>query len=219
MNYTEILEKVHLFKGIRSEEIENILGCLQAEYREYGKDSIVISEGDSVTKVGVILSGRARSIKTDIHGNSVIIMLLEEGGYIGALLAASHGRRSPVTVQASGRLSVLFFPIERILDVCDRSCPFHKRMLSNLFDGIAEKALILHDRNSCLIKTTVREKVLAYLTRLSQESGTDSFNIPLDRNGLAEYLNVDRSALSRELSNMKNDGLIDYYKNSFQLIQ
>lgn len=218
MEYISVLEKSHLFNGIKKADIEKMIKCLCAEYREYEKNETILWEGSTVTKVGIILSGHARSTKTDISGKLVIITLLEECSYIGVLLAASHNRKSPVSVQALDHLSVLFFPAEHIISSCRHSCRCHIKLLSNLLDGIAEKALILHDRNDCLIMPTVRDKILTYLARVANEKGNRSFMIPLDRNAMAEYLNVDRSALSRELGRMKKDGLIDFYKSSFRLL-
>lgn len=218
MEYINILEKSHLFNGIKKVDIEKMIKCLYAEYREYEKNETILWEGSMVTKIGIVLSGHARSIKSDISGKLVIITLLEEGSYIGVLLAASHNRKSPVSVQALDHLSVLFFPMEHVLACCRHSCRCHIKLLSNFLDGIAEKALVLHDRNDCLIMPTVRDKVLTYLTRVANEKGNRTFMIPLDRNGMADYLNVDRSALSRELARMKKDGLIDFYKNSFRLL-
>jgi CRP-like cAMP-binding protein len=217
MDYTEALAESHFFKGITKNDIAKMITCLNAEYREYEKNEMILWEGSVSTTVGIVLSGRARSIKTDISGKLVIVTLLEQGSYISVLLAASHDRKSPVSVQASDHCSALFFPIERILGVCRNACPCHISLLCNILDAVAERALVLHDRNDCLIKPTVREKVLTYLTRVSAEKESRSFTIPLDRNAMAGYLNVDRSALSRELSCMKKDGLIGFHKNSFTL--
>lgn len=218
MEYISVLEKSHFFDSIKKNDIEKMIKCLRAEYKEYEKNETVLWEGSTVTKVGIILSGHARSTKTNISGKLIIVTLLEEGSYIGVLLAASQNHKSPVSVQALDRLSVLFFPVEHILAGCRNACQCHTRLLSNFLNGVAEKALVLHDRNDCLIKPTIRDKVLTYLIRTANEKENRSFMIPLDRNAMAEYLNVDRSALSRELAKMKKDGLIDFYKNSFRLL-
>ena len=218
MSYLESLEKSHFFSGLGTAEIDRLIKCLRAEYSEYEKDEAVLREGDLYTKVGIVLSGEARSVTTDISGKSVIVTIQKEGGYIGVLLAASLGRRSPVSVYASSHLCVLSFPAEHIFGICAKTCASHITLLRNFLDATAEKALALHDRVDCLLKSTIREKALAYLTRMASEKESDMFNIPLDRSAMAEYLGVDRSALSRELGKMKKDGLIDFYKNSFKLL-
>ena len=142
--------------------------------------------------------------------------LLKPGSYVGVLLAASQERKSPVTVQADETSSVLYLPYRKLLT--QSSCPGHARLLYNLLRGIAEMALVLHDRNDCLIKPTIRDKVLTYLSLEAEKTGSRSFSIPLNRAAMAEYLNVDRSALSRELSRMKQDGLIDFSRSHFRLL-
>ncbi|AOT72317.1 Crp/Fnr family transcriptional regulator [Geosporobacter ferrireducens] len=218
IQYGEILEQTDLFAGIESNDIEAMMGCLNARSMEYEKNEMLLWEGDKVNDIGIVLSGHGRSIKEDISGKTVIVTLLEKGSLIGVLLAASRERRSPVSVQALGHLSVLFIPMENVLKRCTKACARHDRLLRNVLDGIAEKALILHDRNDCLIKPSVREKVLTYLTGLAKAQGSCTITLPFDRCAMAEYLNVDRSALSRELSKMRKDGLIDFYKNNFKLL-
>lgn len=200
------------------EEIEKILKCMYARFVEFEKDEMIICEGSEINDIGILLSGYGRSIKQDESGKTSIITLLKPGSFIGILLAASKNRKSPVSVQAQEHLSVLFIPIENFISGYINDCPKYNVLLRNYIDAIAEKAMILHDRNDCLIKSSVREKVLSYLKRVAKEEGSNTFTTPFDRNDMAEYVNVERSALSRELSRMKKDGIIDYYKNSFKLL-
>ncbi|MDR0196648.1 MAG: Crp/Fnr family transcriptional regulator [Oscillospiraceae bacterium] len=220
MDFT-LLEHLDMFRGLSRAEMRRVYDCLGGEIRDYARGAAVIREGDKVKRVGVILKGSARSVKTDISGKTFIVTLLGEGGYIGILLAFSEGRTSHVTVEATDRLSVLFIPINKFVRRCEKSCAAHDRVIHNILGAISEKALLLHERNDCLIKPTIREKALTYLARRSEKSGASAgtFEIPLNREGLAEYLNVDRSALSRELSKMKKEGIIDFYKNSFKITE
>lgn len=217
-NYIPVLTGTGLFSGLAPREISDMLPCLRPRLARYGQGETVLWEGDAVDEIGIVLKGQARSLKTDFSGRTVILTLLSEGSYIGVLLAASRGRLSPVSVQALAPLTVLFFPLASLIRPCPKSCRRHERLLLNILDGIAEKALVLHDRNDCLIRPTVREKVLTYLARMAREEKSHAFTIPLDRSAMAEYLNVDRSALSRELSRMRDDGLIDFHKNRFKLL-
>lgn len=216
IDYIKVLEQTSLFYGINGKEIEKVIKYMHARFVKYKKDEMIIGEGSVVNDIGILLSGSGRSIKREESGKVSIITLLKPGSFIGILLAASKIRKSPVSVEAQEQLCVLFIPIKNFIS--NKACPKHSILMCNLIDAIAEKAMILHDRNDCLIKSTVREKVLAYLKRVSKEKESNTFNIPLDRNGMAEYINVERSALSRELSRMKKEGVIDYYKNSFKLL-
>jgi CRP-like cAMP-binding protein len=218
MNDLDSLCQSRLFSGISPNDIPQILKCLSAIRKEYAKDEMVVREGDLVDDVGIILRGSAQSTKLSITGKKIIVSLHYPGGYTAVLTAASRGRRCPMSVQAIEPLEVLFIPIKSILSGCTKLCNSHEQLLGNLFDSIAERALELHDRNDCLIMPTIRDKVLTYLTRVMRETGTETFTIPFDREAMAEYLDVDRSALSRELAWMRRDGLIDFYRNKFKLL-
>ena len=192
--------------------------CLDIRQSEYQKGETILWEGDIINDIGIVLRGHGRSVKNDISGRTVIVSHLEEGSFIGVLLAASKERKSPVSVEALDHLCVLFISFASIVKRCEKACPRHDRLIFNILDGIAEKALVLHDRNDCLIKPTVREKILTFLTKEAKEYNSKTFSITLDRKSMAEYLNVERSALSRELSQMRKDGIIDFYKNSFRIM-
>lgn len=206
-----------LFEGINPSRIPGIVSGLAAVTKPYEKGETILWEGDRVDMVGILLSGRARSIKTDVHGRQVIVTLLQPGSYIGVLLAASRGRPSPVSVEALEPTRVLFIPFDRLLrqGSGDRD---RTRLLENLMQGLAEKALVLHDRNDCLIRPRIRDKVLTLLLREAEKTGSRAFSLPMNREAMADYLNVERSALSRELSRMKRDGLILFHKSRFELL-
>lgn len=212
------LKQTNLFLGIESQEIDGLLHCLCTKYTRYEKGDIIIEEGNKVYDFGIILSGHGRAIKWDASDRLIIISLLKKGSEIGVILAASLDHKSPVTVQAQDDVLVLQIPFERVLTRCEKACPWHEKLLRNYINIVAEKGLVLHERIDCLLRPTIREKVLTYLWRISREQQKRTFTIPMNRNAMAEYLNVERSALSRELSYMKRDGIIDYHKNSFRLI-
>lgn len=215
--YADILIKAPLFEGVDEAEIPGILERLKAYRKRYSKGERVIWEGDTVRDLGILLHGKAKTTKTDLNGRQVIVTLLKPGSYIGVLLASSKGRKSPVSVEVQEDAEVLFIPIKNILS--DVNCPFHACILENLMSGISGMALVLHERNDCLIKPSIREKILTFLSREAERRGKNNIVISMDRVALAEYLNTDRSALSRELSSMKKDGLIEYHKNVFALLK
>ena len=217
-DYIEIINKSSLFAGIKAKDIEALLECTGARSRKFNKGAFIIEEGSTVTEFGIVLSGKAHSLKEDPNGKTFIVTAVEPGGFIGVLLAASRNRRSSVSVQAQEDMLVLFFPVGRITSRCTKGCVNHDKLLCNYLDSIAEMALVLHDRNDCLIKCSVREKILTYLIRESKNSASHTFTIPFNRENMAKYLDVERSSLSRELSSMKRDGVIDFHKSSFKLL-
>jgi CRP-like cAMP-binding protein len=213
----EELTRMPLFSGIKQDELAGLLDCVSARRAEYAKDGFIVEEGDHVSEFGVVLAGLGRSVKWDASGKMAIITLLEKGGVFGVLLAARQEQASSVFVQAVDDISVLLVPYDKLVARCERNCPQHELLLRNYISAVADKGLELHERISCLLRPTVRDKITAYLRKISCERKSRIFDIPLNRNTMAEYLNVERSALSRELSAMKRDGLIDYHRNSFKL--
>ncbi len=214
----EDLKQTNLFSNIDPQDIDGLLDCLCTKRIDYAKGDTIIEEGSCVYDFGIVLSGHGRAIKWDPSDRLIIISLLKKGSEIGVILAASLDHKSPVTVQAQDDVSVLQIPFERVLTRCKKACPKHDRLLRNYINIVAEKGLVLHERIDCLLRSTIREKILTYLWRVSREQQRKIFTIPMNRNAMAEYLNVERSALSRELSNMKRDGVIDYHKNTFRLL-
>ena len=206
-----------LFLDIDSSEISSLLACIGARFVNFKKDEFIIEEGEMAKEFGIILSGRARSIKWDASGRLIIITLIEKGGAIGVMLAASKKQASPVSVQVTEDAEVMMISFNQLINRCKKNCEKHEKLLRNYINVVAEKGLELHERINCLLEPTVRDKILTYLSRISKEQGSKTFTVPINRNIMAEYLNVERSALSRELSRMQKDGLIEYHGNSFKL--
>ena len=176
--YVEDLAKTSLFSGMRPDQIDGLLDCIQAKRVEYKKDAFIIEEGSTVYDFGVMLSGHAQAVKWDASDRLIIITLLEKGSEIGVILAASLDHKSPVTVQAKDDVSALLIPFDRVFVRCEKACPWHDRLLRNYISIVAEKGLVLHERIDCLLKPTVRGKVLAYLIRISHERQSRTFSIP-----------------------------------------
>jgi CRP-like cAMP-binding protein len=214
---TDALAGIRLFRGIEPSALGELLSCLGARVADYRKNDLMVEEGDAVDEFGVILSGHARSVKWDASGRVIILTLLERGGEFGVLVAAKQGSVSPVTIQAQDDVSVLFIPYRRLVTRCERSCGSHEALLQNYVGILADKGLELHERINCLLRPSAREKILVYLRRISCEQGSLAVELPLNRGEMASYLNIERSALSRELSAMQRDGLIAYRRNEFLL--
>lgn len=218
MEKNNVVSGTALFAGIAPDLIPGLLTCIGAKEVSFLKGSRLIEEGEKTDRFGIMLTGRGRTVKTDATGRVILIALLSPGSEIGVLLSASPGYESPVTVLAEEASTVLMIPYDRLMARCPQNCPQHERLVRNYVSIVAQKGLLLHERIDCLLRPSVRGKIMAYLSRVSGEQGSDTILLPLDRSAMAEYLNVDRSALSRELSRMKKDGFIDYHKNCFRLL-
>ena len=215
--FMELMRETPMFEGIDTDDLGRMLDCLGATIRTYKKDDYVWIAGDGISNVGVVLEGRVCVLKDDIHGNRRILATIGPKNVFGESLAFSQAGESPVTVQACADAAVLFVDFRRICSVCSNACVFHSRLIRNMLRLIAEKNRVLNEKLDILSMPTTREKIEAYLTNHAQAQGKTTVTIPYDRSALADYLCVNRSALSRELGQMRDEGLIDFHRNVFTL--
>ena len=208
-----------LFHGMKKEEIESMLQCLGSFEKSYCKGEYIILEQDKVECIGVILMGTVDMIKEDVWGNKTIMLRIKEHQLFGETFACSKDAMASVSFYASSNCRVIFLQFEKVMCSCSRSCMFHHRLIENMVRLVANKNKELMDKMGVLSKKNIREKIMAYLSLQAQLQGKTCFEIPLGRLELAEYLSVDRSALTRELSNMRTAGLIEYDKNVFQILR
>ncbi len=212
--YLELLKSIPLFTGIAQNELESMLGCLEAQDTNVRKDEILLLAGKPPEHIGIVLTGQLHIVKEDYDGNRTLVAAITPGEIYAEALCCAGVRESPVTVLADCDSVVMLLRFDRILHTCPRSCGFHARLIENMLGVIARKNLMLQGRMEIISIRSVREKVLRYLNSFIHEPG-QYITIPFNREELANYLCVERSALSHELSRMKKDGLIDYRKNQF----
>ena len=216
--YYDIFKKVPLFEGIPHDSIKKMLGCLGTAVKSYEKDEILLQAGSAVTGIGIVLEGCAQIIKEDVYGHRSIMANIQAGDIFGEVFVCAGLKKSPVAVVAATDTVVMFIGFDRIVTVCPNACSFHTTLIQNMLRLIAGKNLMLNKKIDYLLIRNLRERLSAYLLERSKLTGSAQFDIPFDRSELADYLNAERSALSRELGRMKDEGLIDFYKNSFKLI-
>lgn len=214
-NYLPLLQSTSLFAGLGLEELRTLLAQLGAVMRSYGKGEALVLAGEPNRRVGVVLAGELEAYRPAPDGVRIPITRMEPGGVFGDVLGGSS-LASPVTVLAATPCEVLLIPYERLL-LSDGSAA-HQRVLQNLVRTISDKYFLLSRRVDLLVLKSLRAKVCAYLLSESERAGSLTFSIPFSRIQLADYLNCDRSALSRELSLMQRDGLLDTYRSSFKLL-
>ncbi len=213
-NYSKIMNH-KLFNGIIEADFTSMLTCLGAFEKSYYKSELILNEGESVTFVGVVLAGAVKIVHSDCNGEEVIIAKVSEGEIFAEVFACAEIGQSPVSIIATTKSTILFLNYGKIIATCNNSCRFHQQLISNMLKVVASKTLFLNKRIEIISKKTLREKILTYL--YNESSGRKKFSIPMNREELANFLCADRSALSNELSKMKKEGLIDYYKNEFKL--
>ena len=212
-------ERSVLFSGIKEDELRSMLKCLSAKKKNFRKGEFILMFGDEVSSIGLLVSGAVNVIKEDYWGNANIVAAIQPGESFADAYACSENRTLGVSVVAARDSEVMFLEVGRILHVCSSACSFHSRLIRNLVTLLASKNLAMNEKITHLTQRTTREKLLSYLSAQAMRAGSESFDIPFDRQMLADYLSVDRSALSAELSRMAKDGIVEYKKNHFRLLK
>lgn len=215
--YLHLLAASSLFAGIKENEIENMLHCLSATVKNYKKGETIYHAGDRIPCVAFVLEGRVHIQKEDYWGNLSILNEIPEGEIFGESYAAPGSETIANHAVAVKDSTVLFLDFNRILTVCTSACQFHTLLIRNLFTVIAAKNRQLAQKIGHMSQRTTREKLLSYLSEQSMRTGRSSFDIPFNRQQLADFLSVDRSAMSNELCKMRDEGLLAFSRNHFTL--
>jgi len=217
---TDMIGKLHspLFDGIESHDRKAMLSCTGYHISTFRRGDIVAFEEENIKHVGIVLSGAVDMVKEDLWGNRTMLVRTRKGDVFGETFACGSDNLSVVTFTVSEDATILFMPFDRVMHNCTMACQFHLKLIENMVRVIANKNRDLMRKVEVVSKRTIREKLLAYLSIQSQVQQSRYFEIPLGRVELAEYLCVDRSALTRELAKMKDDGLIDYDRNNFRML-
>lgn len=208
----EILKNNKLFSGIDETDIYNVLKCLNSYTRFFLKGEFVFLAGESKPSVGILVSGETQITKENILGDSMIVGSFKAGDMFGETFACMGMKEIPVTVTALEKCEVLFIDVNRIIHTCKSACSFHQQLISNLLRIIAEKNIFLNQKMSYITHKTIRSRLEAYFCDIIEQSGSYTFTVPYNRNELADYLCTDRSAMSRELSKMQSEGIININK-------
>jgi CRP-like cAMP-binding protein len=216
--YLGTLSQCSLFLNIDTASLLRMLTCLGARVRHFGKRETIVSEGDAVRDVGVLLSGTAQTVQVEYYGNRNIVSGVTEGELFLEEFACAETDETPVSVVATEECEVMFIDCAHILHTCQNGCGFHHQLIYNLMRGLAEKSISFHERMEITGKRTTREKLIAYLSMMAKRTGKRSFLIPFDRQELADFLEVDRSGLSTEIGKLYREGVITAKKNRFTLL-
>lgn len=202
------LTQTSLFSGISQADLSNLLSCLAAVERRYSKGAVILAEGEPTQWMGLVLEGRAIISCADVWGKSSILGFAEPGSVFGEAYACVPGEALLISVCAAEETRVLFLNVGKLLTVCGNACPFHARLIRNLLTISAGKNLQLSRRIFHTTPKSIRGRLQSYFSECAKKSGSLTFTLPFNRQQLADYLGVDRSAMSSELSKMQRDGLI-----------
>ena len=216
--YFSILKQCELFGNIEEKDMCAMLACLGARVLSVDKGEMIFQEGQAAKYIGIVLSGAAQIVQDDFYGNRSILANITPSRLFGEAFACADVDSLPISVLASEDSEILLINCQRITNTCCHSCGFHKQMIYNLLRAVATKNLMLHQKIEITSKRTTREKLMAYLTSQAKLHHSNCFTIPYDRQALADYLGVERSAMSAEISRLRKDGIIDCHKCDFKIL-
>ena len=217
--FIPVLKHTKLFAGIGDDEISDVINCLQITVKKYKKDAYVFHSGEHIRSVAILAEGSLLIQKDDYWGNRSIVNRIAAGEIFGESYAMPDSEALLNDVVALEDSTVLLFDIRKIPEVCSNACKFHILLIQNLIQLISLKNRILTQKIDCMAQRTTRGKLTAYLSSQSKKHGGASFDIPFNRQQLADFLAVDRSAMSCELCKMRDDGMLSFKRNHFELIQ
>ena len=207
-----MIENNELFSKMNIEEINDILKKCEAKTVKFKKDEVIISPGNLVEKFGIILSGNLMGLYNDYWGNRTILTKLKENDMFGEAFALSRQSNVGVSVVSVSDSEILFIEYDKFISLDN------KEIIKNMLKILSEKNVFLTSKIECLSKRSIRSKLLSYLSDVALKKNTNEFEIPFDRQELADFLGVDRSALSSELSKLQKENILKFNKNKFKLI-
>lgn len=215
--YFDLLLKTPLFDGIDKEELSSLLNCLQAKVMTAEKGDPVFLEGDEAGFIGVVLEGVIQIVRDDYYGTRSVLSHAEPGQLYAEAYACSNAKTMPVSGYALKNCKIMLLSCRKMLTVCSNACRFHNQLVKNLLQVMAGKNVELSQKIQFMSQKTTREKLLAYLLDQAKRANSREFTIPFDRQALADYLGVERSAMSAELSKLRKDGILTTQGSHFIL--
>ena len=217
--YISVLEKTRMFENISRDEIRSMLSCLQAKIKSYKKGELVFAAGDRIDRITMLMEGSLHIRRDDYWGNRVIINIVKPGDMFGESYLSRQDEAILNDVVAVEDSVVMFFDVKKVLTTCSAACHFHSMVVQNLFFAISDKNRDLVRKIGHMSKRTTRDKLISYLSEEAGRQGSSQIIIPLNRQQLADFLCVDRSAMSNELSKMRDEGMLEFEKNRFTLLE
>ena len=216
--YLETIQGCALFSGIEEPQLRTLLSCLAAVSRSYERNTFVFSAGDAVSSVGVVLSGSVHVLQEDYWGNRRILSHIGVSGMFGEAFSCAETEHIPVSVLAAEKAEILLLDYKRIITSCSSACGFHTTLIQNMMKILAQKNVLLTQKMEIVTHRTTRERLLAYLSAQAVRAGSSCFTVPFNRQQLADFLSVERSAMSAELSRMQTEGLLRTNRSEFELL-
>lgn len=218
MEMSEVLIHSPLFAHIAETDLKGLLHCVEAREQSFRKGEVLLQRGDCTKQLGMVLSGTVHIAREDFWGNRSVVGLAQTGEIFAESYALA-GQPLEVSVQAMSSGLALFLNAEKMVSGCGQVCGFHEQLTRNLLALMAKKNLMLAEKMRHMARRTTREKLMSYLSAQALRAGREEFDIPLDRQQLADYLSVDRSAMSAALCKLRDEGALEFRRNHFRLLR
>ena len=216
--YMEMLQQCPLFADISPQNLLAMTSCLGSRVVRYAKGDVIFEEGSPARHMGLLLSGGAQIVKEDFYGKRTIVVRIEPADLFGESFACAGITSLPVSFIASKDCEIMLIDCKRITNTCCNACSFHKQVIFNLLHLVARKNLDFHQKIEITSKRSTKEKLMTYLLSVAKQTGSSSFTIPYDRQALADYLGVERSAMSAEIGKLRKEGIIECQKSHFTIL-
>ena len=216
--YLNVLRRCSLFQQIGEEHLLTMLNCLGAKVEFYDRKYTIFAEGKPAKHIGIVLSGSVQIQRVDFYGNRSIVSDAKPGEIFAESFACTEVPAIPVTILANEPSEIMLIDSGHILHTCENNCGFHQQLIFNLMKTLATKNIRFHQKIGITSKRSTREKLMEYLMLQAQRANSHSFDIPYDRQELADYLEVDRSGLSAEISKLRKEGILKSNRNHFELL-
>lgn len=215
--YLDIIKKSPLFYGIEISEVNALLHCLSPKIQSYSKNQSIVNAGESIDRFGLVLDGEATILKETADGNRIIMTIIKKGGMFGEMLVFSSNKTWPATVRVQSSCKVLFFTHSDLVNRCGNNCSYHISMLQNFMKIISDKALMLNKKVEYLSIKSIRGKICRYLVDQYNIKKSPTITLSMNRTELADFLNVSRPSMSRELCKLRDENIIDFHLSTFKI--
>lgn len=212
-----VIKNCPLFMNIKDEEVPNMLKCLNSKEKAFKKGEFILNFGDKPSDIGIVLSGSVHVIREDYWGNRAILTSIGQSNLFCEAFSCAEAENLTVSVVANQDTKILLIDYKKIINPNSPSCEFHSRLIQNMLKILANKNIVLTHKIEHITQKTTREKLLSYLSEQALLQKSERVVVPFNRQELADYLSVERSALSGTLGNMQKEGIIEFYKNVFVL--
>ncbi len=213
----KVIKNNQLFDNISEDEIKQVLKCAKAQVAEYKDNQIVFQKDDTIKKLGIVVEGQLSLVSHKYNGTRVIVTTLEQNDLFGEALAFSSSRETPYDLVSTGNSKALIIPYSIFFVMCREVCGFHKILINNMLSILSDKIVMLNNKMNILNAETLKGRIAVYLLTLYKKNNSLIFDMPMKRQELADFLNVKRPSLSRELSNMQQDGIIEVYRSTVKI--